>query len=210
MSILDFQSTFAHLPVISISEIEKAFPGFDRNALTRWQKKGYLQKIRRGLYRLTNRPIRGDADLFFIANRMYLPSYISLQSALRWYDFIPEGVFSITSVSTLKTAEFQTAVGHYTFRHIKPALFWGYTLVPYGEYRFKMANPAKALLDYLYLHPQVSSADHFNELRLNMFELQDKLNRQELEKYLNLFDSKSLRERTQRFIQFIEKHVNLI
>lgn len=65
------------------------------NALTRWQKKGYLKKIRSGFYRLTNRPIKGEADLFFIANRIYTPSYISLQPALRWYNFIPEGVFTI-------------------------------------------------------------------------------------------------------------------
>ena len=147
MTFLEFQTTFKDLPVISAIEIEKVFPGFDRNALTRWQKKGYLQKIRRGYYRLTGQPISGDADLFFIANRIYSPSYVSLESAWRWYDFIPEGVFTITSVSTLKTAAFATPLGHFSYRRLKPDLFWGYRLEEYGSFRFKIADPAKAILD---------------------------------------------------------------
>ncbi|GJM32383.1 MAG: hypothetical protein DHS20C18_13840 [Saprospiraceae bacterium] len=210
MTFLDFQQTFAQLPVISVIEIEKAFPGFDRNALTRWQKKGYLQKIRRGFYRLTNWPLKGDSDFFFIANRIYSPSYVSLQSALRWYDFIPEGVFMVTSISTLKTIQFSTPMGSFSYRSIKPNLFWGYQLEQYGDFRIKMADPAKALLDLLYLHPQLDSPDHFYELRLNMFELQEKLNLHDFERYLDHFASPALRSRADSFIQFIETHASTI
>lgn len=210
MKFLDFQQTFAQLPVISVNEIEKAFPGFDRNALTRWQKKGYLQKIRRGFYRLANRPLKGESDLFFIANRIYSPSYVSLQSALRWYDFIPEGVFMVTSVSTLKTSQFSTPIGPFSYRSLKPALFWGYRLEQYGLFRIKMADPAKALLDLLYLYPHLESADHFYELRLNRFELQEKLNLHDFERYLEYFASPSLRSRAYSFIQFIESHASTI
>lgn len=206
MSFLEFQQTFSHLPLISINEIEKKFPGFDRNALTRWQKKGYLQKIKRGYYRLTNRPIKGDADQFFIANRIYAPSYISLQSALRWYDLIPEGVFLITSVSTLKTIDFSSPVGNFSYRHIKPDLFWGYRLQEYGAFRIKIAEPSKALLDFLYLHPHVNSEDHFFELRLNSLELKKQLNLTKFNRYLDHFASKALYTRAQLFIKFVNDH----
>lgn len=210
MKFVDFQQTFAELPVISVTEIEKAFPGFDRNALTRWQKKGYLQKIRSGFYRLINRPLTGEADLFFIANRIYSPSYISLQSALRWYDFIPEGVFTLTSVSTLKTIKFSTPIGSFSYRSLKPGLFWGYRLEQYGNFRIKLADPAKAILDLLYLNPQLATADDFYELRLNMFEIEEKLNLDDFVRYLDHFASTSLRSRANSLIQYIQTHASTI
>lgn len=207
MTFLEFQRIFADLPVIPVVEIEKAFPGFDRNALTRWQRKGYITKIRSGYYMLRSRAVRGEAGLFFIANRIYAPSYVSLQSALRWHDLIPEGVFSITSVSTLKTAEFHTPMGHFLYRSLKPGLFWGYTLEEYGAFRIKIADPAKALLDLFYLSPHLESADHFFELRLNTQELKKKLDLNIFKKYLDLFGSPALNHRSKAFIQFLEKDV---
>ena len=196
MTFLEFQNAFATLPVIPVIEIEKLFPGFDPNALTRWQRKGYLEKIRNGFYRLTNQVITGDADLFFIANRIYQPSYISLQSALRWYDFIPEGVFTITSVSTRKTQVFQTPAGTFSYKKLRKELFFGYHLANVGQYRFKIAEPAKALLDLLYLHPHLKTEDDLLELRLNMSEINAQLKEENLDRYLSLFSSKALEKRT--------------
>ena len=174
--------------------------------MTRWQKKGYLEKIRSGFYRLTNRPIQGEEDLFLIANRIYAPSYISLQSALRWYDFIPEGVFTTTSVTTRKTEEFQTPVGNFSYRSLRRDLFFGYRLEKRGNFRFKIADPAKALLDFLYLHTHLDSEDHYFELRLNFWELEEKLNLKNFEAYLQLFSSKALTARTEKFIKFLKDH----
>ena len=206
MNFLSFQHTFAQFPVISILEIEKAFPGFDRNALTRWQRKGYLEKIRSGFYRLATRPISGEGESFFIANRIYNPSYVSLQSAMSWYGFIPEGVFTITSVSTRKTQVFKTSAGHFSYRSIRRELFFGYRLVSFGNIRVKMADPEKTLLDFLYLNPHLDSAAHFFELRLNMWELGEKVRIEEINKYLKLFDSKALTARVNKFTQFLENN----
>lgn len=206
MTFLAFQKAFLDLPVVSIVEIEKAFPGFDRNVLTRWQKKGYIEKIRRGYYRLTQGTLKGDTDRFFIANRIYSPSYISLQSALRWYDFIPEGVFTTTSISTLKTMEFSSPVGHFAYRHIKTNLFWGYRLERYGTFYIRIAEPAKAILDFLYLHPHLTSNDDFHELRLNKLELEEQVDWRLFEHYLHAFASKSLDSRARSFIKFLQNH----
>ncbi|HMQ61270.1 MAG TPA: hypothetical protein PKE06_11425 [Flavilitoribacter sp.] len=206
MNYLNFQHAFDRLPVISTREVEKAFPDFDRNALTRWQEKGYLQKIRSGFYRFASRPLKSDSDIFFIANRIYQPSYVSLQSAMRWYDFIPEGVFTVTSVSTLKTIQFSTSVGVFSYRSLKPELFWGYHLEAYGDFRIKIADPAKALLDLLYLNPHLATEDHFFELRLNMMEIKEKLDFHVFEQYLEYFSSPALMARAESFMKFIEAH----
>lgn len=206
MKFTTFQKQFAGLPVVSVVEIEKAFPGFDRNALTRWQEAGLLEKIRNTQYRFTDKPVAGDTELFFIANRIYSPSYVSLQSALSWHGFIPEGVFTVTSVSTLKTQFFLTGVGNFAYRTIKPALYFGYRLEPFGAYRFKIAEPAKALLDLLYLFPNLDSEDHFHELRLNFWEFQDKFDENVFEQYLSAFRSKALEIRAKVFLKFVSGH----
>ena len=204
MTFLEFQKSFSQLPVIPVMEIEKTFPGFDRNALTRWQKKGYIQKIRSGFYRLTTQPLSGERDLFFAANRIYAPSYVSLHSALGWYGFIPEGVFMTTSVSTRKTQEFKTPIGYFSYRSIQRELFFGYRLISINGFPIKIADPAKTILDFLYLNPQYDSADDFDGLRLNFWELQEELDLKLFENYLRLFASKSLEARAKKFLKFLK------
>lgn len=206
MKFSTFQKQFSGFPVISVSEIEKAFPGFDRNALTRWQEAGFLEKIRNTQYRFSDKPVSGEAELFFIANRVYAPSYVSLQSALSWHGFIPEGVFTVTSVTTLKTQSFSTPAGNFTYRTVKPAFFFGYCLEPFGAFRFKIADPAKALLDLLYLFPTLDSEGHFHELRLNFHELHEKFDATVFEQYLPVFKSKALEVRSKEFLKFVSSH----
>lgn len=207
MNFIEFQSAFSNSQVISVIEIEKTFPGYDKNALTRWQKKGYLKKIKSGYYRLSNQPLSGEQDLFFIANQIYFPSYISLHSALRWYDFIPEGVFLTTSVSTKKTQTFQTDFGAFMFRSIQRELFFGYRLEKFKNFNIKIADPSKAILDLLYLSPHLESEDDFLEMRFNFWELQKQFDLDKFENYLSLFSSKSLKFRANKFTQFIKNHV---
>lgn len=203
MKFFEFQQQFSGLPVISAIEIEKAFPGFDHNALTRWQAAGYLEKIRNTQYRFTDKPISGEAELFFIANRIYSPSYVSLQSALSWHGFIPEGVFTVTSVSTLKTQTFSGGSGQFSYHTIKPSFFLGYHLEPFGNFRFKMADPEKCIVDLLYLFPHLDSEDHFFELRLNFWELQEKFDAKVFEKYVAIFESNALETRARTFLKFL-------
>ena len=44
-----------------------------------------------------------------VANKIYSPSYISLETALSYYGLIPESVYALTSVSTRKTISFNKA-----------------------------------------------------------------------------------------------------
>lgn len=206
MKFSEFQKQFSGLPLVSVTEVEKAFPGFDRNALTRWQQAGFLEKIRNTHYRFSGSPVAGNAELFFIANRIYAPSYVSLQSALSWHGFIPEGVFTVTSVTTLKTQAFSTPAGSFAFRTLKPELFFGYGLEAFGAFRFKIADPAKTLLDLLYLFPNLDSDDHFHELRLNMWEIKEKFDSAVFNQYLSAFHSKALENRAKTFLKFLSNY----
>lgn len=107
---------------------------------------GLLIRLKRGLYALkTDSP--GEEE---IANVLYKPSYISLEYALAYYGIIPEMVYHLTSVTTKPTRRF--TVGHTVFAYqtIKLRAYTGYVFVQSGERRFLIAEPEKALVDYLY------------------------------------------------------------
>jgi hypothetical protein len=70
-----------------------------------------------------------------------------LEWALSHYGLIPEAAGPLTSVTTLKTARFKNPLGAYLYQHVQPAYFFGFTRRP-GYY---LAEPEKALLDFIYL-----------------------------------------------------------
>lgn len=86
--------------------------------ISEWIKSGELIAIRRGLYITgpeTDLPV---PEPFLIANHLRGPSYVSSETALSYWGFIPERVYEITSV-TLKTAKkFNTPVGRFNFQHL--------------------------------------------------------------------------------------------
>ena len=192
MTFQEFRLTFKEYPIFSILEIEKLLPSFDKKNLVYWQKKSYIEKIRNSWYRFSENPLSLDL-LFFISNHIYSPSYISLESALSYYGFIPEGVFKITAISTLKTQQFTTPIGVLGYQNLKPNLFFGYKIVNFNTFNYKIAELEKAILDYLYLHPDIKTEDHFYELRLNTFAINEQINLEKLNNYLFYIDSKSLR-----------------
>src|SRR5437870_269064 len=69
---------------------------------------GKLLHIRRGLYCLTD--LVGyltKPHPFELAQHVYGPSYISLESALSFHQLIPETVYTVTSTTSKRSKEFQ-------------------------------------------------------------------------------------------------------
>lgn len=135
--------------------------------LSRWVKAGKLYQLKRGLYVLAEPYRKVSPHPFLLANRIKNASYVSLQSALAWYDLIPEYVPVITSVSTTRTNSFHTHEGVFLYRHIKIPLFNGYESVELQDRQAVfLALPEKALLDLIYLMPHSESWEYLKELRL--------------------------------------------
>ena len=183
--------------VFSLNEIRKTAPGFHRRRLNEWQEKGYIKKLRRGYYMFSDLSLQ-EETLFLMANKLYGPSYVSLETALSYYGLIPEGVYSMTSVSTKKTSRFKTPITSFIYRNIKPELFFGYRLEKYGGQRFKMAEIEKAFLDYVYFNPKIADASGFYEWRFNSEEFLAKADLQKLKKYMIAFKNKRLTARIKK------------
>lgn len=107
---------------------------------------GIFIKLRNGLYAIKD----AYPSYFFMANKLYEPSYISLSSALSHYGIIPETVYACTSVTTKISREFVTSKGDFIYRRIKKMAFTGYGLRLIDNENVLIAEPEKALADYLY------------------------------------------------------------
>lgn len=157
--------------IFGISKVATAF------LMHRYAKKGLIKHLKRGLYSLR------DADIpsFCLANKLYVPSYISFDTALSHYGLIPETVYSITSATTKATRQFTVQGINYTYQTLKKEFFTGYRAVKYQGETVLLAEPEKALADYLY----------FIELKKREFSY-ERLNLKKIEKtkliaYVKLF-----------------------
>lgn len=202
MQFLDLKNQFRDFAVFSVSDIRKAESDFDVRRLVEWQKRGYIKKIIKNFYVFGDQEIT-EPTLFAIANNIYSPSYISFEMGLGHYHLIPESVYGITSATSKKTAAFQTPVGDFIYRSLKPELMFGYTPIPYQKQHYLLAEMEKALLDYFYLNPTLLGDDDFGGLRINRQELLAKINQEKLEKYLVAFGSRALKKRVLKFMEFI-------
>jgi len=146
---------FRDFPLISSSHLFNVTrkPTALRWNLVQWQKKGLVIKLKRGLYILNEKDRKIHPSRTFIANSLYSPSYVTNEYALGYYGLIPEMVIDLTSVTTKKTKTFQNAFGTFLYQHLKQDLFFGFTKVM-DENRFPVfiAEPEKAILDFIYLH----------------------------------------------------------
>jgi predicted transcriptional regulator of viral defense system len=112
-------------------------------------KKGLLVAVKKGFY------IPGPAlkitkpESFLVANHLYGPSYISMESALSYWGLIPERVFETTSITIKRSKEFKTAIGRFSYLHAaSPYYSFGIKSVKLTEKQVVMiASPEKALCD---------------------------------------------------------------
>lgn len=203
MNYITLRETFRGNPVFSLQQILKLDPSFHRTRLSEWQTKGYIQKIIRGYYSFADARL-SEQDLFVIANTIYKPSYVSLEMAFAFYGFIPESVFAVTSVSTRPSRDFETSLGRFKYQTIKSELFFGYQIVSVGQQAMRIAEPEKALLDFLYYDPSYCTVESFEGLRLNIENLRAKIDFAKFKLYAQVFTNKALLKRVDIFLRFLE------
>lgn len=200
-SYITLRNKFIEYGCFSIYQVLMWDVGFDSNNYTRWCKQGLLVRLRRGWFAFPEM-LKAPDFARYVASRIYKPSYISMQTALSFYGMIPEVVTDITSVSTLKTAEFTNEFGAYSYRTVKPELFFGFELRKMQDGRtIPFATPEKALLDFLYLYPEYNAAAMMLDLRLDEDFLMNELDLTRLREYSSQFGSKALEARLNTLIK---------
>lgn len=166
--------------IFTFLDVIKHFPNESLQAikvqLARFVKKKWLTRIKKGLYCFNLEII----DALELANRLYQPSYISLETALNFYGIIPDIPQTVTSVTLTTTKRIHNQFGAFAYTKIKPKLFFGFIKVksPTGAF-FNLAKREKALLDYFYLRKIKSTKD----LRLSLGGLDESLYKQYAKNY---------------------------
>lgn len=204
MNFVDFKNKLANFTVFSLLDIKKIYPNFSKNRLTEWQRKKYILRVGRGYYMFTNATEINEQLLYYVANTIYAPSYVSLEAALSFYNLIPEGVYTITSVTTKKTYDIQNQLAAFSYRNLKERLFFGYKLIPYNNKTIQLADPEKTILDYFYLNAQCTTAASMQELRFNETECKKIINYTLLRQYLSYFNNQALTKRINVFLRTIQ------
>jgi len=203
MKYFDIKQKLGGLKVFSIEDLYVVDPSFRLETLYEWEKKTWVIKLRSKKYIFADyNPT--NYDLYLIANRLYDPSYVSLELALNHYGVIPEAVMRVTSVTTNKTLSVETKIGIFDYKSLDPRLFFGYQIITNDGTTYKIASLEKAIVDYFYLNPQVAEVDDIQGLRFNEELLKEKLNRLELEKIVSVFDSEALNTRISRLTDYLQ------
>jgi predicted transcriptional regulator of viral defense system len=160
-------------------------PFFSRNELDVWLKgstarrdallrramaAGEIVRIRRGLYMLGPSYQKEKPNPLALAQHVYGPSYISLESALSFHGWIPEAVYTVASVSLNRSKIFETPAGRFEFVRVPQRFFYA------GVDRIElsnrsgtvlMASPLKALADWVYVRGfDGTLEDLFGSLRI--------------------------------------------
>ena len=131
--------------------------------VTRLVEKDILKPLIDGKYVLIN----SNPTDFEIANYIYNPSYISLESALSYYGILAQFPYTTTSITTKKSNVYKITAKEYTFSQIKKDFFNGYEMID----GFLIATAEKAVFDLIYFSLKGVVKIDFKDLDLSSVDI---------------------------------------
>lgn len=166
--------------------------------LSRKAKNGHLVRLKKGLY-ISGKFIEKEKNkekyselLEFLTNRIYSPSYLSLDYVLYEHNLLTEVPMNFTLLTRNKTKTFSNSLGNFIYHHIKNELFLGFNVIKNNNFVICKATKMKALFDFLYLRKNLlKNRISIEELRLNLDNISKK-EKLELRKYTEMEGSKAM------------------
>ncbi|MCK5784146.1 MAG: hypothetical protein KAH06_06845 [Desulfobacterales bacterium] len=136
-----------------------------------------IVRVKKGLYVL-GKEYNKPYNKFVLANLIYGPSYITGQTALAFWNMIPERVELIISMTTKRKKQFETPVGRFFYLYCPKKIFnIGVQLEAAGDQKnFLIASPEKALCDMAAMQTHISTKKEMKEF-LELMRLDDSVNK---------------------------------
>lgn len=182
--------------LFSLGDIQNLFPKEKlktiKNNLSRWLSKGYIARLKRDLYEFVDKGAEFKIPDLYVANRLYEPSYVSLETALSIYSIIPDIAAGVTSVTAQPTRRFKNKYGAFFYRTCKREAFTGYRLMLYEGFKVNIADKEKALVDFLYFRLRLGQSLDFSEERLNK-KILKKMDWKKVFRYSMLLNKKTMK-----------------
>ena len=144
-------TTLANVP-FDINVLSSVFP--ETKHITEKARKlvsdGKIIRLKQGMYVASPEETGKVINRNLIANHIYGPSYVSLQTALRHYGLIPERVHLIQSLTTKHSRNFETPIGNFNYEYCSKEYFpIGVRPETEDDVTFLIATPEKALCDLI-------------------------------------------------------------
>jgi len=153
-------------------------------ALSRQSERGLVEHVGRKVY--FNR-LALEASPRDLVNVLRTRAYISLDSALWEYGISNQSPRILTCVTVERPYEFKGESIAITYRGISPHLYWGFKEKKSRYSSYQIAEPEKALLDWIYLNLQDGVEPALDELDFKH------LNRSTLVEYAQRFPATALK-----------------
>jgi predicted transcriptional regulator of viral defense system len=190
------------LPYFSITGFKQALDLDESDArqvrenLSRWVRQGHLIRLKKGVYMTRRFYLLHQEKAAFrpaVSAIIKPQSYLSLDYVLQRAGILTEAVYPVTAVTIKNSSQVENLLGTFTYRHIKPELYTGFSQEEFMGVIFHRASVAKALFDYFYFRPlpralRTQEINLAEELRLNLDELPRQA-RDEFREYIELSDS---------------------
>ncbi len=132
-----------------------------RNLVTKISQNGWLVRIKKGVYYITNLESRGfaNASVLVIAQAILEESYISTEAALQYRGIFDQYLKVVSSVSFKKHSDREMQKVVYKFFKTSEKNFYGWEQVEIEGRIIKMATLEKAILDMIHFQRSVHSLD---------------------------------------------------
>ncbi len=171
MPIMENLKQLGIIPV-NYALLETLFSGYKspRNKIANLEIEGKLIRLKRGLYVISPDESGKLLSTELIANHIYGPSYVSMESALRYYGLIPESVHIVRSMTTKRSRIFENPISRFEYIACSEEYYPIGVNQKIGEdFSFMIASPEKALCDLIAYTPTVRPR-FINALRLYLEE----------------------------------------
>lgn len=152
---------------------------FPKDKIAAMEKQQQLIRIKKGLFVVAQQEGTSPISRELIANHLYGPSYVSLESALSYHNLIPERVYRVRSVTMKRFKMYDTPLGVFEYRTVSPEYFsiGIQQQVTQDNTAFLIASPEKALCDLIVLSsglrlqsPKAVKIYLEENLRIDLFE----------------------------------------
>ena len=135
------------------------------NALRRQERRGLVEHVSNKVY--INK-LAHDFSPRELVGVLRPNAYVSLESALAEWGISTQSPSSLTCVTTGFPRKFRTPSIRIIYRHIGERLYWGFQEKRTRHGSYKIAEPEKALLDWIYLQRQEGLPVVLDELNLKV------------------------------------------
>jgi len=171
-------------PFYTIADLEK-ITSLPREslyvALKRWEGGGIIERVTQGVYV----PMGSNISLENVAAQLYIPNYLSFESALAKYGVLNLIPYTLTFATTRKTRKYTLRKQEIEFRQVSVKLFFGFEMKN-GMY---IALPEKAFLDEVYFVTRGKAVLDFDEVDIKKL------------------SSKTLKDYSKRFPAYVQRTI---